>query len=122
MTLVGYSINDTIVVFDRIRETVGKAQGSALDDILNRAINETLGRTLMTSLSTLAACICLIVFGRGTVLAEFGIIMTVGIVIGTYSSVYVASPAFRYLRLRFGPKETAAKPKAKRSKTETAVV
>ncbi|MEQ9499391.1 MAG: protein translocase subunit SecF [Deltaproteobacteria bacterium] len=122
LTLVGYSINDTIVVFDRIRETVGKAQGSALDDILNRAINETLGRTIMTSLSTLAACICLIVFGAGTVLAEFGIIMTVGIVIGTYSSVYVASPAFRALRLRFGPKENVTKPKAKRSKAETAVV
>lgn len=119
MTLVGYSINDTIVVFDRIRETVGKAQGSALDDVLNRAINETLGRTLITSISTLLACLCLIGFGRGTVLAEFGMIMTVGILIGTYSSVYVASPAFRALRLRFGPKEPTAK-KA-RKKAEAAV-
>ena len=122
LTLVGYSINDTIVVFDRIRETVGKAHGSALDDILNRAINETLGRTIMTSASTLLACICLIVFGSGTVLAEFGIIMTIGILIGTYSSIYVASPAFRYLRLRFGPKEPTPGVKKARKNTETAVV
>jgi len=102
LTLVGYSINDTIVVFDRIRETVGKTQGSALGDRLNQAINETLGRTLMTSLSTLIACFCLMVFGRGTVLAEFGLIMTIGILIGTYSSIYVAAPTFRLLRTRFG--------------------
>ncbi|MGF1511323.1 MAG: protein translocase subunit SecF [Myxococcota bacterium] len=102
LTLVGYSINDTIVVFDRIRETVGQATGPGLDDRINRAINETLGRTIMTSLSTLLACFCLMVFGRGTVLAEFGLIMTVGILIGTYSSIYVASPTFRALKLRFG--------------------
>ncbi|CAN0576470.1 unnamed protein product, partial [Laminaria digitata] len=68
LTLVGYSINDTIVIFDRVRETVGKAKGAAVIDILNRAVNETLGRTIMTSLSTLVACICLMSFGRGTVL------------------------------------------------------
>ncbi len=107
LTLVGYSINDTIVVFDRIRETVGKAQGSALDARLNKAINDTLGRTLMTSLSTLVACFCLMVFGRDTVLAEFGLILAVGIVIGTYSSIYVATPTFRWLRTRFGEAERA---------------
>jgi preprotein translocase subunit SecF len=102
LTLVGYSINDTIVIFDRIRESVGGAQGLAIDDRINKAVNETLGRTLMTSISTLLACFCLMVFGRGTVLAEFGLIMTVGIIIGTYSSIYVAAPTFRLLRLRFG--------------------
>ncbi|MEM1025354.1 MAG: protein translocase subunit SecF [Myxococcota bacterium] len=102
LTLVGYSINDTIVVFDRIRESVGQAQGAGLDERINKAINETLGRTLMTSISTLLACFCLMLFGRGTVLAEFGLIMTVGILIGTYSSIYVAAPTFRALRLRFG--------------------
>lgn len=107
LTLVGYSINDTIVVFDRIRETMGKVKGSALKDVLNRAINETLARTIMTSVSTLAACICLIVFGRGTVLASFGIIMTIGIIVGTYSSIYVASPVFMALREKFGPREHA---------------
>jgi preprotein translocase subunit SecF len=109
LTLVGYSINDTIVVFDRIRETVGQASGVGLDDRINRAINETLGRTLMTSISTLLACFCLMVFGRGTVLAEFGLIMTVGILIGTYSSIYVASPTFRALRLRFGEEAVKAR-------------
>ena len=109
LTLVGYSINDTIVIFDRIRETIGKARGAALTDILNRAVNETLGRTLMTSISTMLACLCLIFFGRGTVLASFGLIMAVGILIGTYSSVYVAAPTFKYLRERFGPKEAIAK-------------
>jgi len=107
LTLVGYSINDTIVVFDRIRETVGKAQGAALDERLNKAINETLGRTIMTSLSTLIACFCLMTFGRGTVLAEFGLIMTIGILVGTYSSIYVATPTFRFLRMRFGESEKA---------------
>lgn len=110
LTLVGYSINDTIVIFDRIRETVGKAKGAGLMDILNRAINETLGRTIMTSFSTLLACICLMSFGRGTVLSSFGLIMTVGIVIGTYSSIYVASPTFMYLRERFGASEHVKKP------------
>jgi len=112
LTLVGYSINDTIVIFDRIRETVGKAQGAALDVRLNQAINETLGRTLMTSLSTLIACFCLMTFGSGTVLAEFGLIMTIGILIGTYSSIYVATPTFRFLRNRFDdPERAPAAPK-----------
>ena len=114
LTLVGYSINDTIVVFDRIRETAEKAKGKALVDVLNRAINDTLGRTIMTSITTLLACGALMVFGRGTVLASFGLIMTVGIVIGTYSSIYVASPMFRALRERFGDDEAEQKRRAAR--------
>lgn len=109
LTLVGYSINDTIVVFDRIRETVEHARGKALDDVLNRAINDTLGRTLMTSITTLLACGALLVFGKGTVLASFGLIMAVGILIGTYSSIYVASPMFRMLRERFAPEDGGPK-------------
>lgn len=110
LTLVGYSINDTIVIFDRIRETIGKSKGVSVTDILNRSVNETLGRTLMTSLSTLLACICLMAFGRGTVLASFGLIMLIGIVIGTYSSIYVASPTFQYLRENFGRAEHVKAP------------
>ncbi|HJL44096.1 MAG TPA: protein translocase subunit SecF [Myxococcales bacterium LLY-WYZ-16_1] len=101
LTLVGYSINDTIVIFDRIRERLGGATGAAMDSRINQAINETLGRTIMTSATTLLACFCLMFFGRGTVMAEFGLIMTVGILIGTYSSIYVAAPTFRLLRNRF---------------------
>jgi preprotein translocase subunit SecF len=104
MTLVGYSSNDTIIVFDRIRETVGKAQGSALRDIVNRATNETLSRTIMTSVTVLLSCVALMIFGRGTVLSQFGLIMFVGVIFGTYSSVYVAAPIFIYLRERFGPR------------------
>lgn len=114
LTLVGYSINDTIVIFDRIRETLSKAKGSALKEVLNRAVNETLGRTIMTSFTTLLACMCLMIFGRGTVLASFGLIMTVGILIGTYSSVYVAAPVFKYLRERFGPKEIVGRKPVKK--------
>jgi preprotein translocase subunit SecF len=111
LTLIGYSINDTIVVFDRIRERVGKAQGTGLVDVLNRAINETIGRTLMTSLTTGFACICLMWFGRKTVLADFGLIMGIGVIIGTYSSIYVASPVFLSLRTRFAPQQmTGGKP------------
>ena len=121
LTLVGYSINDTIVVFDRIRETIGKAQGAGMKEVLNKAINETLGRTLMTSLTTLLACLCLMFFGAGTVLFSFGLIMTVGIIIGTYSSIYVASPTFKFLRERFAPKEAVASRRARQAK-ETVVV
>lgn len=105
LTLVGYSINDTIIVFDRIRETLGKAQGAAMKDIVNRATNETLSRTVMTSATTLISCLCLMIFGRGTVLYQFGLIMFCGVIFGTYSSIYVAAPIFIYLRERFGPKE-----------------
>lgn len=116
LTLVGYSINDTIIVFDRIRETVGKAQGEALKDIINRATNETLNRTFMTGVTTLLSCIALMFFGRGTVLASFGLIMLFGVVFGTYSSWYVAAPIFMYLRTRFGPKQGPSEPKVSKAK------
>lgn len=110
LTLVGYSSNDTIIVFDRIRETVGKAQGTALRDVVNRATNETLARTILTSSTVLLSCVCLMIFGRGTVLSQFGLIMFVGVIFGTYSSVYVAAPIFIYLRERFGPRITKPMP------------
>ena len=121
LTLVGYSINDTIVVFDRIRETIGKAQGAGMTEVLNRAVNETLGRTIMTSITTLLACLCLMIFGAGTVLFSFGLIMFIGIMIGTYSSIYVASPTFKYLRERFAPKEATSSQRARQRK-QTVVV
>ncbi len=113
LTLVGYSINDTIVVFDRIRETLSLSKSNNLGEILNQAINETLGRTLITSLTTLLACACLLAFGTGTVLSSFGLIMAVGILVGTYSSIYVASPVFQSLRERFGG-ELHQEPKPKK--------
>ena len=116
LTLIGYSINDTIVVFDRIRERIGKAAGAALPEVLNRAINETLGRTLMTSVTTGVACLCLMWFGRMTVLFDFGLIMGIGVLIGTYSSIYVASPVFMALRIRFGSEQIVKAGSASKSK------
>jgi preprotein translocase subunit SecF len=110
LTLVGYSVNDTIIVFDRIRETVGNAQGKALREVVNRAQNETLARTMLTSSTVLMACVCLMVFGRGTVLFQFGMIMMAGVIFGTYSSIYVASPIFIYLREKYGHKIGEEKP------------
>jgi preprotein translocase subunit SecF len=118
MTLVGYSINDTIVVFDRIRETIGKAHGEALKEILNKAINETLGRTIMTSSTVLLSSVCLMVFGRDTVLAHFGLIMFLGIIFGTYSSIYVATPVFYWLKIRFGDKVAVPAKKGPGTKKE----
>lgn len=110
LTLIGYVLNDTIIVYDRIREVVGKARGAALNDVLNRAVNEMLGRTIMTSSVTFAACVCLMVFGAGTILFDFGLIMGFGVIIGTYSSIYVAAPVFKYMRERFGTEEDEKSP------------
>ncbi|MCC7385664.1 MAG: protein translocase subunit SecF [Deltaproteobacteria bacterium] len=122
LTLIGYSINDTIIVYDRIRETVGKAHGGALKDILNKSVNDTLGRTIMTSFTTFVSCVCLMIFGRNTVLFDYGLIMAFGVVIGTYSSIYVAAPLFMALRTRFGPSDKVTKGSAARSEAHTGAI
>jgi len=92
LTIAGYSLTDTVVVFDRIRENLGKRRrGSTMVDVMNLSVNETLSRTLVTSLTTLLAAISLFLFG-GEVLHDFSLAMILGIMIGTYSSVFVASP------------------------------
>ena len=91
LTIVGYSMNDTVVVYDRVRENLRKFKRKELSDLLNLSINETLSRTVMTSVTTLLALISLAVFG-GEVLRGFTLAMIWGIVIGTYSSVFVAAP------------------------------
>ena len=90
LTIVGYSINDTVVVFDRVRENLRKFKKMELTDVLNLSINETLSRTVMTSFTTLIALIALLVLG-GDVIRGFVFAMTWGIIVGTYSSVFVAS-------------------------------
>ncbi|MBI3179453.1 MAG: protein translocase subunit SecF, partial [Deltaproteobacteria bacterium] len=77
--------------------------GKALSDVINRSINETLGRTVMTSSTVIMACVCLCIFGYGTVLFEFGLILGIGVVLGTYSSIFVASPIFMWLREKYAP-------------------
>ncbi|MBI5501656.1 MAG: protein translocase subunit SecF [Deltaproteobacteria bacterium] len=91
LTIVGYSINDTIVVYDRIRENLQKTQERELSKVINSSINETLSRTILTSLTTILAILAVAFFGRGTI-QDFSIAMIVGISVGTYSSIYVAAP------------------------------
>ncbi len=92
LTIVGYSVNDTIVVFDRIRENVRlMKRGTTFEEVVNRSINETLSRTVMTSALTLLSVIVLAILG-GEVLRSFAWALIVGIVVGTYSSIFVASP------------------------------
>lgn len=91
LTIIGYSLNDTIIVFDRIRENTKKLHKNPLATIINRSINETLSRTLLTSLTTLVVVITLFVLGGG-IIHDFAFALLVGVLIGTYSSVYVASP------------------------------
>jgi len=91
LTLVGYSVNDTVVIFDRIRERLKLERGKPLTEIMDRAINQTLSRTVITSGLTLLVVIALFLFG-GDVINTFAFVLLVGIVVGTYSSIYVASP------------------------------
>ena len=91
LTIIGYSLNDTIIVFDRIRENQRKLHKNRLNSIINRSINETLSRTILTSGTTLAVVISLFVLGGG-IIHDFAFALLVGVCIGTYSSIFVASP------------------------------
>ncbi|MCJ7541887.1 MAG: protein translocase subunit SecF [Desulfobacterales bacterium] len=91
LTIIGYSLNDTIIVFDRIRENLRKYHKNPLEIIINRSVNETLSRTILTSLTTLVVVVALFVLGGG-IIHDFAFALLVGIVVGTYSSIYVASP------------------------------
>ena len=91
LTIAGYSINDTVVIYDRIRETSRKYKKIIFEEIINLSLNSTLSRTLMTSLTTLLALLALFIFG-GNVISSFVIALIWGVIIGTYSSLYVASP------------------------------
>jgi len=99
LTIIGYSLNDTIIVFDRIRENLKKYRKKPLDFVINRSLNETLSRTILTSLTTLTVVIALFVIGGGIV-HDFAFAMIIGILIGTYSSIYVASPILLIWRRR----------------------
>ena len=97
LTIAGYSINDTVVIYDRVRDSMRKYKQITLDEVINISLNSTLSRTLMTSLTTLLALIALLTFG-GIVISSFIIALIWGVLIGTYSSIYVASPILTYLR------------------------
>jgi preprotein translocase subunit SecF len=99
LTIVGYSLNDTVVIYDRVRENLRKFKTMPMAELIDRSINETLARTVMTSGTTLLALFALAVFG-GPVIRGFVIAMIWGVLIGTYSSVYVASPMLVHFHLR----------------------
>ncbi len=99
LTIAGYSINDTVVVFDRVRETLRKYKKLPVPELLNRALNETLSRTLMTSITTLIALAALYVLG-GAIIADFALALIWGVLIGTYSSIFLAVPLLSFLELR----------------------
>ena len=101
LMIAGYSINDTVVVFDRIRENLRKYKKKPLPDLFNFSVNQTLSRTLMTSVTTLLALIALYVFG-GEVIRGFVDALIFGIAIGTYSSVFVAAPVLLMMNIKRG--------------------
>jgi len=96
LTLIGYSLNDTIVIFDRVRENRGRYPNRPLTEVLNLSVNQTLGRTVMTVSTTLLVLIAVLLWG-GEVIHDFAFILIVGIALGTYSSVFVASPVLLLL-------------------------
>ncbi|HEY6205818.1 MAG TPA: protein translocase subunit SecD [Chthoniobacterales bacterium] len=123
LTIAGYSINDTIVVYDRIREGLASGKRGTIEEIMNSSINQTLSRTILTSTVTLIPILCLFLFG-GPVLRDFSLAIIVGVVVGTYSSIFIASPIVLWwtrargattstLRKEITQKPTAANPLAR---------
>ena len=100
LTIVGYSMNDTVVIYDRIRENLFKYTKISISDITNLSINETLSRTIITSVTTLLALISIYILG-GEILRGFSFAMILGVLIGTYSSIFVASPILKFFKVSY---------------------
>ena len=100
LTIVGYSMNDTVVIYDRIRENLFKYTKISISDVSNLSINETLARTIITSVTTLLALFSIYILG-GEILRGFSFAMILGVIIGTYSSIFVASPILKFLKVSY---------------------
>tara|TARA_Y100000768_G_scaffold318751_1_gene254321 strand:+ start:4738 stop:5634 length:897 start_codon:yes stop_codon:yes gene_type:complete len=100
LTIVGYSMNDTVVIYDRIRENLNKFHKLDISNIANLSINETLARTIITSITTLLALLSIFILG-GEILRGFSFAMILGVLIGTYSSIFVASPILKYFKVSY---------------------
>ena len=100
LTIVGYSMNDTVVIYDRIRENLFKYTKISISDIANLSINETLARTIITSVTTLLALVSIYILG-GEILRGFSFAMILGVLIGTYSSIFVASPILKFFKVSY---------------------
>ena len=105
LTIVGYSLNDTIIVYDRIRENLRAKVSPSLDTVINRSVNQTLSRTIITSGTTFLAVLALYVFGGG-VIHDFALCMLLGVLAGTYSSIYVAAPVLGFFKPRIDVEES----------------
>lgn len=99
LTIIGYSINDSVVIYDRIRENLRRFKKMPVMELLNVSINETLSRTILTASTTLLASLALLLFG-GSVIEAFSAAMVFGVIIGTYSSIYISAPTLLYLNIR----------------------
>jgi preprotein translocase subunit SecF len=127
LTIIGFSMNDTIVVFDRIRENAAKYRDRKFDKVVNHAINETLSRTILTSATVFFVTLAMNIFGTG-VIRDFAFAMNVGVIVGTYSSIFIASPILIWLNEKYVAmqKRQAARPErnvrkpARRDEEETA--
>jgi preprotein translocase subunit SecF len=122
LTIVGYSLNDTIVIFDRIRENLHKRKRDSFESVINRSINETLPRTFFTGTTALGSLIALSVLG-GDVVRPFALLMLFGVIVGTFSSIYIASPVLLWIESRWpgpdarghlGPKTTTTAPPSRK--------
>ncbi len=122
LTIVGYSMNDTVVVYDRIRENLGKHRGKSFPQIINLSVSETLSRTILTSSATMLSMLAFFFWGTG-VIKDFALAMVIGIVVGTYSSIYVAAPLTEWIDARMakrGKGKSMARKKRKKKKVGTA--
>jgi preprotein translocase subunit SecF len=108
LTIIGFSVSDTVVVYDRVRENLGKVRGANFADLINLSISEMLGRTVLTSGTVLMAIFCFFIWGTG-VLKDFALSMTIGLILGMYSSIYVALPLTEWLDRAFFQKAKAQK-------------
>ena len=108
LTIVGYSMNDTVVIYDRIRENLNKFNSLGISEISNLSVNETLSRTIITSVTTLLALISIYTLG-GEILRGFSFAMILGVLIGTYSSIFVASPVLKFLKVSYKTLEKRGK-------------
>lgn len=111
MTIVGYSLNDTIIIFDRIRENIQLMRKLSFSEIINQSLNATLSRTVITSGTTLMVLLALVIFG-GASIFNFALIMSIGVAIGTLSSLYIAAPLLLYFQKREENKEVTSPKKA----------
>jgi preprotein translocase subunit SecF len=116
LTVIGYSLNDTIIIFDRVREDLKKQRKETLYDTLNRAVNETLPRSVLTHATTVAATLALLFFA-GEVIRPFAWVMLWGIVTGTFSSIYVAAPVLLWIERRWPRREGLAAAASRRGST-----